>query len=417
MTLRPSTAGWAHGLAATLLSQAVHDTTLWTTARHLAADGTAGPLNINKGSATVKFFLPDGRHCRPRLVVTELTDTDWDRVEAAITARPDAAELAGTNAISDQFADPAATGGIPILPTAHDISHTCDCTPTAAASPCPHSLAVGLLLADRIRTAPAPLFTLRGRPHQNLKNRLRNSPPPPGPGTLHSAAPVIPATRHPHASTPPEPEALPTVAIPEPVDLDLTSAQPALQPAKLTPPPAPLPHLDQLTLLAADTAHRAARLLDQGEPPLCEDPAGDLARFTSLPHGADYRQTAMDHLGLAAIDMGHLQLAYTYGGPGGTAAYLEPFHLEHDALADAQTAIQPHRPAPTAPIEYAENRLTDRAAGVQLRYGPDGRWHPYRAPYGPWRPVPGPSSDPAQAYRAARTAARNNLARKGRTAR
>ncbi|MEU8523634.1 hypothetical protein [Streptomyces sp. NPDC048577] len=131
-----------------------------------------------------------------------------------------------------------------------------------------------------------------------------------------------------------------------------------------------------------------------------------MARFLSLPHGASFRAQAMDHLGLDVVGMGHLTLAHTHGGPTGAAVYLEPFTVDHDVLARAQADIQPLRPAPMATIESEHNRLTDPAAGVQLRYGPDGRWYPYLAPYGTWQPAPGPSADPADAYRAARTAAR-----------
>ncbi|MFI9152618.1 hypothetical protein [Streptomyces sp. NPDC053367] len=51
--------------------------------------------------------------------------------------------------------------------------------------------------------------------------------------------------------------------------------------------------------------------------------------------------------------------------------------------------------AATAAIVFEHNRLTDEAAGIQLRYGPDGRRHPYRAPYAIWQPVAGTSHDAA----------------------
>lgn len=405
MSVQHTTAGWSDALTAAL-TEAAGDTTLVNAARRLIATGSAGPLNVNQGFATTKFPMPDGRVARPRLNVTILSAQEWDRIEDTITARTDAVDIAGTSAISDQLADPAHTGGIPLVPAPHDIAHTCTCTPDAATSPCAHSVALGLLLADRLRTAPAPLFTLRGRPHQHLKKRLRTkeagseprpaTTPTPGPVAAHVASP------QPAQSAPPAPPAAP---IPDPVDLDLTSALPVLN-RQLPAPPAPLPDADALTALAADAAHRAGTLLDGHEPPLCPDTGSDLARFISLPHGAAFRQAAVDHLGLDIVGMGHLQLAYTHGGPGGAAAYLERFTVDHDVLAHAQAQIQPLRPAATATIECQDNWLTDAAAGIQLRYGPDARWYPYRAPYGTWQPVPGPSADPAQAYRAARTAGR-----------
>ncbi|GGU39229.1 hypothetical protein [Streptomyces violascens] len=405
MSIQHTTAGWARALTAALTATA--DAALLDAARRLLATGTAS-LNVNQGFATSKFPLPDGRVARPRLLVDELSPQQWDRIEDSIAAHPDAARIAGTAAISDILADPAHTAGIPLVPPPQDISHTCTCTPDpVTSSPCAHSVATGLLLAERLRTSPAPLFTLRGRPHQHLKNRLRTTPstavprqPPPRTPEPSPASPADP-TRPPRTTIP----LTPTAAMPEPADLDLTQAHPVLTSA-LDPPPAQLPDLQALTALAADAAHRAQSLLAGNDTPLCPDTASDLARFIALPHGAPFRQAAMDHLGLDIVAMGHLTLAHTYGGPSGAAAYLEPFAVDHDVLARAQADIQPLRPAPMAIVECEDNRITDTAAGIQLRYGPDGRWYPYRAPYGAWQPVAGPSADPAQAYRAARTAAR-----------
>jgi hypothetical protein len=398
-----TTDGWARVLTAALTASA--DPAVLEDGRRLLAPADA-PLNINQGFATSKFPLPDGRVARPRLLVDELTTQQWDRVEDAI-----AAHVAATGTISDQFADPAHTAGIPLIPTPQDITHTCTCAPDAAApSPCAHSVAVGLLLAERLRAAPAPLFTLRGRPFQHLKKRLRTKESTTGPRRVppQGPHPAAAAPTHPHRTTSQPAATIPAqqaAQIPEPADLDLTNSRPVLT-GPLAPPPAPLPDLQALNALAADAAHRAAALLNGDEPPLSPDAGSDLARFIALPHGAPYRQAAMDHLGLDIVGMGHLTLAHTHGGTAGAAAYLEPFAVDHDLLARAQVDIQPLRPAPMATVECEDNRLTDEAAGIQLRYGPDGRWHPYRIPYGTWQPVPGPSADPAQAYRAARQAAR-----------
>ncbi|MEU4080419.1 hypothetical protein [Streptomyces venezuelae] len=392
---------WARALTATLTTRA--DPEALHAARRLLA-GAHPQLNVNQGFATAKFALPDGRPARARLIVEELTAAQWERIEAAITARTPA-----TSAIGDDLADPRHTAGIPLLPSAQDLSHHCTCTQAPAGDPCAHTLAVGLLLAERLRTAPAPLFTLRGRPYQHIKKRLRDGELPtaaagPAPARVPSPAtappPVRPATDH--APVIPAQQQAP---MPEPADLDLTTARPALT-GPLPPAPAPLPELSAQQALVADAAHRARALLTGTEQPTGTDTGSDLARFTALEHGAPFRQAAMDHLGLDVVSMGHLTLAHTHGGPAGAAAYLHRYTVDHDVLARAQADIQPLRPAPSATVVCEDNHLTDPAAGIQLRYGPDGRWHPYLAPYGTWQPVPGPSADPADAYRAARTAAR-----------
>lgn len=409
MSVQHTTAGWARAMTAAL-AETVSDTAVMAAGRRLLAAGAMGPLNINKGFATSKTPLDGGQVARPRLQVSELSDPQWDQIEHAITALPDAETLAGTVAVSDLLTDPARTGGVALVPAPQDITHTCTCTPGDSTLPCAHTAALGLLLADRFRTAPAPLFTLRGRPHQHLKTRLRDQrdaadrtrtePPRPEPALHATSVPAPPAPR------PAAPAAEPPLPIPAPVDLDLTGTQPVLS-GPLAAPPPPLPELEAWRALTADAAHRAGTALGRAEPHRHLDTGSDIARLLALPHGAPFRQAAMDHLGLNLIEMGHLQLAYTHGGPDGAATYLEPFTVDHHVLAGAQADIQHLRPAALATVECHDNRLTDQAAGIQLRYGPDGRWYPYRTPYGIWQPVPGPSADPARAYRAARKAARS----------
>ncbi|MGF2209483.1 hypothetical protein [Streptomyces albidoflavus] len=389
-----ATDAWARALTAAVTTAA--DTgTVHAARRLLAAETTQ--LNVNQGFATAKFHLPTGRPVRPRLLVEELSTEQWKRIETALAARP------SDHGLSDELTDPAHTAGIPLIPSAQDFSHTCPCTP--ATGPCPHTVAVGLLLAERLRSAAEPLFTFRGRAYHRIRKAVRTAKP--GDAFLATSPGAAPQSDHPA----PAPAVLipaqqqPPTPIPEPVDLDLTAAHPVL-PAGPPPPPAPLPGLAALGALVDDAAHRAQALLDRSEQPAGPDAGTDLARFTALEHGATYRQAAMEQLGLDTVTMGHLSLAHTHGGTAGAAAYLHRYDLDHDGLARAQAAIQPLRPAPTAIVECEDNRLTDQAAGVQLRYGPDGRWHPYFAPYGTWQPAPGPSPDPALAYQAARAAAR-----------
>ncbi|MFE1190107.1 hypothetical protein [[Kitasatospora] papulosa] len=398
-----TTSVWADALTATLTTSA--DTATLLAARRLLA-GDHPQLNVNQGFATAKFefALLDGRPARARLIVEELTAAQWERMEAALAARTPA-----TSTITDELADPRQTVGIALLPSAQDLSHHCTCTEAPAGGPCAHTLAVGLLLAERLRTAPAPLFTFRGRPYQHIKKRLRDGELPTAAASPAAARVPAPAAAPPsvrpatnHAPAIPAQQQAP---MPEPADLDLITARPVLT-GPLPPAPAPLPELSAQQALVADAAHRARALLAGSEQPACTDTGSDLARFTALEHGAPFRQAAMDHLGLDVVAMGHLALAHTHGGPAGATAYLHRYTVDHDVLAHAHADIQPLRPAPNATVECEDNHLTDQAAGVQLRYGPDGRWHPYLAPYGTWQPVPGPSADAAEAYRAARTAAR-----------
>ncbi|MEU2117472.1 hypothetical protein ABZ567_17860 [Streptomyces sp. NPDC016459] len=179
------------------------------------------------------------------------------------------------------------------------------------------------------------------------------------------------------------------------------------------PPPSPLPDLDALRALVADAAHRAAALLDTrgGADVLAEafedvdDVTADLARFVARS-GDTHLESAAERLGVSPGRMKLLALAHRYGGRPAVATFLMPQPAEPDVLGAAEHAVQPLRPSPTAPVERHHNHLTDAPARVQLRYGPDGLWHPYVERYDTWQPAAAPHPDPAVAYRAARTALR-----------
>ncbi|MFF5637183.1 hypothetical protein [Streptomyces sp. NPDC012825] len=171
-------------------------------------------------------------------------------------------------------------------------------------------------------------------------------------------------------------------------------------------PPAPLPELAVLRALARDAARRAAALL-QGHVPEAHDTVTDIVRFTVGTGGA-HLETAAAHLGLTPLRMRHLTAAYHHGGPHGAAVCLSPRPADPAVLAGAEAAIRPLRPFADVPVERRHDRLTDPAAGVQLRHGPDGRWYPYADRHGTWQPVAGPHRDPARAYKAARLALRQH---------
>ncbi|MHA4773383.1 hypothetical protein L1085_002640 [Streptomyces sp. MSC1_001] len=176
-------------------------------------------------------------------------------------------------------------------------------------------------------------------------------------------------------------------------------------------PPPPLPGLEVLRALVADAAHRAAVLLDDpdgapsGADEGVDDVTADVARFVA--RGGDaHLEAAAERLGVSPGRMRLLALAHRYGGRSAVATFLAPRPAAPDVLGSAEHAVQPLRPSPTAPVERHHNHLTDAPARVQLRYGPDLRWHPYVERYGTWQPAGEPCSDPAAAYSAARAALR-----------
>ncbi|MFF3730924.1 hypothetical protein ACFYXM_11525 [Streptomyces sp. NPDC002476] len=174
-------------------------------------------------------------------------------------------------------------------------------------------------------------------------------------------------------------------------------------------PPDPIPLLSTLRLLSHDAAARAARLLaGQGTPRLETGP--DIARFLTM-HGTTHLDTAARHLGLTPPEVRHLIAAYEHGGEHGAIVYLTPCPASHEALQQARDALQRLRPSPHTALDQQDNRLTDVPARVQIRFGPDHRWYPYRNSFSAWQPAPGPDPDPATAYKSARAALRSRTLR------
>jgi hypothetical protein len=172
-------------------------------------------------------------------------------------------------------------------------------------------------------------------------------------------------------------------------------------------PPHPVPALHVLRLLTHDAADRAAALLAAArpEPAPVDGELHDVARLLTHPHHRPYLEEAADYFGLTTLQMRHLTLAHNHGGPAGVDAAAHRQPADPNDLAHAETAIQPLRPAPLAPLAREDNRLTDAAARIQLRLHA-GRWYPFTDWHGTWRPAPGHSADPAAAYKAARRALR-----------
>jgi hypothetical protein len=93
--------------------------------------------------------------------------------------------------------------------------------------------------------------------------------------------------------------------------------------------------------------------------------------------------------------------AWTAGGPAGLDVLRAAWSPPRAVLARARSTIADAwsdsglGDAPT--LETWRNRLTVGDTGVQVRYGRDGRWHPYREEGGEWFPAGAAQADPVDA--------------------
>jgi uncharacterized Zn finger protein len=369
--------------------------------RHLADTGALTDLSIAAGAITGHAHpTARARVIRPRITVATLNDTQWDRIGRAIAARPDLADPTRNGILSDGLLAPDNTGGVPLIPHSREITFTCACTKPPRT--CAHTTALGYLTADHLLSKPTDLLTLRGssldllaqhlRAHEHAARSPRRHPPTPRKTSEAASTGRNQPTRSHRPALPPLPKLTP----------DSTTALATIK----EEPPAPAPPLSILRTIVQDAAHRAQELLKQPQQHSDLDPYTDLVRLASTPHGGPHLTAIADQLGQTPYETRRLAEAYTHAGTAGVATQLHRTAVDPDILATAESLIQPLRPAPLTAVERDHNHLTDRAARVQLRYGPDAHWHPYTDRHGTWWPAPGHHLDPVVAYRAALAASR-----------
>ncbi|MCM1973586.1 hypothetical protein [Streptomyces sp. G1] len=205
-----------------------------------------------------------------------------DQAAALRTATPQCEHLeADDGALPECLADPAHTGGVPVLPDPAEFSFICTCPAT---SPCRHTAALAHALIDRLRIHPEDLATLRGLRHPSLPAQDL-----PAAGASTDIRPKTRFSAH-HAwawyrecpDLPPIPKYSPSPSL---------SNEPPSPPAWSSPPP-PAPTTEHLHALVNDAATQARNFLRSGTLLECawdEDAVRLAARIphTSIPEIAD----------------------------------------------------------------------------------------------------------------------------------
>lgn len=394
-----TTHGWADAWLTAFEAAAADPVTLLTGER-LLTTADIGQVNINPGIAQTTLTAPNAQRTHKPCVTISLLERDsWKRVYKALAAADHLADIINAGRLPDTLTDPALVDGIRITPAPGDITFSCSCRPDPGI--CSHTAAVGYRIAQQLRANPGVLITLRGGSMKHLRTRVRlrkptaptQAPAPDQTQTGTDAHQAFRSWKNRPAHPEPHPQALP------PAQTLLDELRPE--------PPSPGPTAQALRLLAHDAAARASALLASRPLPATDDPLQDAARLLADPSHRPFLEHAAAQLGLSTLHLRDLALAYEYGGPANVEVTLWPLAADTEALAHAETSIQPHRPAPLATLASQDNRLTDEAARVQLRLGADGRWYPFTDWHSTWRPAPGHSADPSTAYQAARRALRD----------
>ncbi|MFI6113201.1 hypothetical protein [Kitasatospora sp. NPDC051164] len=380
----------------------------WKQAFHLATNGSGSygkGLNLHRNGAVAQIHAQPGRLAaavsakkathQAVLLLPELTDSQWDTLAGRLAGNPQAVADLLAHRVPAAIADPGHAGGVAIVPDAEEITFSCSCPTGHAGRVCDHSAALGHAVTERLAVTASILLGARGMSARSLAALVRDLMADTDPGTLPADADgtvradqlySLAAHRPPHS----------------PPDVDLDPIVPVT--TTLDDPPIPGPRAHDLAWMTQDAADRARALLTATPGPPHDDLA-DTVRILASPHGIDRLPAAAEVTGFSETTLRAMMIGYRHGGPAGAHATLAAATVPPGTLEQAAEALRTSRAVTLGIIDIADGAITDSTAGVQIRPGLDGRWHPFtlwRADE--WRPAPGACDDPAEAFRAARRA-------------
>lgn len=363
--------------------------------RSYARSGAVGELSIGPGEATA---LVQGSRAKPyqvRLRVREFTHREWQQLLATIAARAAHAAALLDGVLDPEIVPELAARGISLLPAAGELGPNCSCPDWA--EPCKHAAAVCYLVADRMDQDPFTILLLRGRERPQVLagvRLIRSQGEPAGqPGAGEAAGADDPGVEARLAfARSGEPLALPPIPSPpeqpgRPAGVLLGEGDSAALAA------------DGLAELAADAARRAWALSwgtgDGGLELAAED---DLARRAADHIGRPDFDALARRAGMAPTTLMRLALAWRASGPTGLDVLLgRPWSPPKLTMAAAAAAMERRVGASSVHGE----RVTNQAAGLQLRYGWDGLWYLLLHRGGRWELHESPAPDPDALLRSA----------------
>ncbi|MFF1569324.1 SWIM zinc finger family protein [Streptomyces sp. NPDC058293] len=337
-----------------------------------------------------------------------LTGAQWETLLGAIAAQAGRTAALLDGEMPADLVDDARAAGVPLLPEASELDPECSCPDWGY--PCKHAAALCYATAAHLDDDPFWLFTLRGRTKDAVLAALRtrrqaltDTAPETGETARGRGVPAREAFASWNGSF--------TAPAREPAGSTHGEADTAPSPVTTAPPPGAPFTLDDLEALTRDTAQRARHLAAGHTASLTCAPLEDAVRLAATGIGEDWFHQLVRAAGLPPLDFALLVRALRHGGPAGVAVARAPLVPDPAAMAAARTALTDpdtaNDTARTARLRAWRNRLTADDEGVQIRFGPDNRWHPYtrEGRNAAWWPCAPATADPVAALVAARTAA------------
>lgn len=374
------------------------DTGRLTRGRAYAREGHVDTITVAPGRIVAYVHGSRPRPYRAEIRMRTLTPEDWDGFLDAVATEPAHIAALLDKDMPHALVDAAERAGVQLLPGPGDLVPSCTCPDHGR--PCKHAAALTYQTARLLDADPFVLLLLRGGDEQALLDELaqrnahqaaREQSATTGQGATGTELPGtlardILATEY----RPPLPSPLPPPAHP---------GEPPLLPSV---PGAPSP--TSLEFLATDTANRAHAYLTTGVNPFpTADPWHDAVRLAASHPGLTGRRSFSRQFAELAqsvnhtpADLARAAAAWRQGGEEGLAILESPWNPPAGPFDRARGALIA---ADLPRMTIHRNQLTDAKGSLQLRFGRDGRWYPYRSEPGrdDWWPDGEPDTDPVGA--------------------
>ncbi|MGI5347245.1 SWF or SNF family helicase [Streptomyces sp. CA-250714] len=373
--------------------------------RRFARQGAVGAVSVRPGRITAVVLGADRTPCRADVLLRELDEAEWDRLLEVIVEQSGHIAALLDRDMPPRLVEDAADIGLELLPGIGDLDPECAC---GAWDHCPHTAALSYQTARLLDEDPFALLLMRGRGERELLDTLQERSTARAAGhAVGFAAATADREEEPEGVDAAEAFALGTLLppLPEPPSPVRETGQIAALEGGAAG--APGLDVDALTFLASNAAATARRMLTaavspgHGARPLTRPLTiwEDAVRLAAARPERSVVTRLAEGCGRTETELEVAVRAWEFGG-------VEALTVLEDGWSPSAETLQQAGEQLDAAWGEEEARPTLRASGThwtavgteaQLRYGPDGRWWPYRKQGRAWWPAGGPERDPAAA--------------------
>ncbi|WP_017579256.1 SWIM zinc finger family protein [Nocardiopsis valliformis] len=350
--------------------------------RRYAAAGHVGTVTVSPGRAAATVFDEDSAQ-EAVVLLDQLSEDEWGRFLEKVAVKAGHTADLLERKMPQEVAEDAEEADVRLLPGVGDLDPECTCLDFEL--PCKHAAALSYQLARLLDEDPFVLLLLRGRTEDELVEEISRLNAAEGEVASAdesvSAEDVFAADVSALPELPPRPEVTAARMFPSYLGYETGEAEPA-----------------RLDWLVFDASARAFEAVAADGMAFEQDP--DEWRDAVRMVAANDDPALAERLGKRFPgEVSAAVSAWRYGGADGLDTLEASWAPDRREAARARTEMEhawDEGAAEEQPdIRVWRNRWTVWNRGVQLRYGRDLRWYPYRREGGAWLPAGPPDTDPA----------------------